>query len=367
LEPDPIPDRQSEHEERRVGAANSNEPVRTSGVRRWLALPAGALVAASLLASCSGGGGADTITVYNGQHPQLTQALVAAFEKQTGIQVRVRTDDGIVLADQILQEGSSSPADVYLTENSPELVMLTERHLLAKLPPSITDQIPSRFDSPTGNWVGMALRVCSLVYNPSLISASQLPRTFLDLAQPQWKGKLAISPTDSDFVPQVGAVIATYGRQATVRWLAGLKANAALYQGEEATVAAVDRGQVAVGVINQYYWYRLRLELGAGNIHSKLYFFPNRDVGGIENVGGAAVLASSHKLVSAERFVSFLVSAKAQRILAQGDDFEYPARPGIAPNPALPLLSQINPAILSVVRLGNDLTAASLIQQAGLT
>ena len=41
-------------------------------------------------------------------------------------------------------------ADVYLTENSPELMLLTEHHLLAKLPASITSQIPAQYDSPTG-------------------------------------------------------------------------------------------------------------------------------------------------------------------------------------------------------------------------
>lgn len=315
----------------------------------------------------SGAGTAGTITLYNGQHPQLTQAIVGAFEQQTGIHVNVRTDDGIVLADQILQEGSSSPADVYLAENSPELTMLAEHHLLTALPASTTDQVPSRFNSPTGNWVAVALRVCALAYDPSLISASQLPASFLDLAQPKWQGKVALPATDSDFPPQVGAVIATYGGSAALRWLDGLKANATLYQSEEATVAAVNRGQRAVGVINQYYWYRLRLELGVQNMHSKLYFFPNRDVGSIENIGGAAVLASSHHKTDAERFVSFLVSAQAQRILSRGDDYEYPVRPGIAPNPVLPPLSQINPAIINVVNLGDDQQSAALIQRAGLT
>lgn len=333
---------------------------------RWSASVAAAAVAASTLGAC-GGGGANTITLYNGQHPQLTQALVSAFTKQTGITVKVRTDDGIVLADEILQEGSASPADVYLTENSPELMLLTERHLLAKLPSSITDQVPSQYDSPTGNWVGVALRVSALAYNPSLVPSSQLPTRVLDLAQPQWKGKLAIAPTDSDFVPLVGAVIATYGTSTAKSWLEGLKANAALYQDDESVVAAVDRGTEAVGIINQYYWYRLRLEQGASRTHSRLYFLPNRDVGGVENVSGAAVLASSHDKTDAEKFVSFLVSAKAQQILAAGDDFEYPARPGVAPNPALVPLSQVNPAIISVVSLGDDLPAASLLQQAGLT
>jgi iron(III) transport system substrate-binding protein len=314
------------------------------------------------LTACGGGGGGDTITLYNGQHPQLTSAIVSAFEKKTGIHVQVRTNDGIVLADQILQEGSNSPADVYLTENSPELMMLTGHHLLAKLPASITIQIPGRYDSPTGNWVGAALRVSALAYNPSLISPSQLPAKVLDLAQPQWKGKVAIAPTDSDFVPLVGEVIATYGKQAALRWLDGLKANAALYPDDESVVAAVNRGTEAAGIINQYYWYRLRLEAGTGGTHSKLYFFPGHDAGGIENISGAAVLVSSARKADAEKFVSFLVSAQAQRILAAGDDFEYPARPGIAANPQLPPLSSLHPAVINVTKLGNDLAAAALIR-----
>ena len=112
--------------------------MRTPRVRRRLAVVAGALASASLLAACGGASAADTSSSGGGSGsgarspstaasiPQLTQAIVSAFEKQTGIHVKVRSDDGIVLADQILQEGSHSPADVYLTENSPELMLLTE-------------------------------------------------------------------------------------------------------------------------------------------------------------------------------------------------------------------------------------------------
>jgi iron(III) transport system substrate-binding protein len=332
----------------------------------WLAAPAVALVAGPVLAAC-GGGGSDTITLYNGQHPQLTDALVSAFEHQTGIHVRVRTDDGIVLADELLQEGTRSPADVYLTENSPELMLLTEHHLLAALPGSITEQIPSAFDSPTANWVGIATRVSALAYDPNHVSASQLPAHLLDLAQPQWKGKVAVAPTDSDFVPLVGAVIATYGSSVAHDWLSGLKANSAVYQDDESVVAAVDRGQASVGIINQYYWYRLQLEQGAARTHSRIYFFPNRDVGSIENVAGAAVLSTSTHKQAAEAFLSFLVSAKGQEILAAGDDFEYPARPGVRANPALEPLSQIDPATMNIVGLGDDQAAAALLQQSGLT
>jgi iron(III) transport system substrate-binding protein len=304
--------------------------------------------------------------LYNGQHPQLTDELVKAFEKQTGISVRVRTNDGIVLADQLLQEGRSSPADVYLTENSPELSTLDQHGLLAKLPASTLEHLPRQAEPPSGDWAPVARRISALAYDPARESTATLPRSILELAEPAWKGKVAIAPTDSDFPPLVGAVIAAYGTTAAENWLAGLKRNAQVFQSDEAVVAAVNRGAIATGVINQYYWYRLRLELGSSAIHSAVHYFPGHNVGSVENISGAAVLASSDRPREANAFVDFLVSAAGQQILAHSYDFEYPARPGVAPNPMLPRLSSIAPATLGAVALGNDQAAAKLIQQAGL-
>lgn len=335
--------------------------------RGWRGRAAGATAALALaatLAACGGGG--DSLLLYNGQHPQVTAELVAAFEKQTGIAVSVRTNDGIVLADQLLAEGSASPADVYLTENSPELENLEQHGLLGKLEAATLAQVPARYESRTGEWAGMALRISALAYDPSLIVPARLPKSLLELAEPRWKGRLALAPTDSDFVPLVGAVLATYGKATAARWLAGLKRNGALYQSDESVVAAVNRGDAAVGIINHYYWYRLRLEVGASGMHSALYFFPDRNVGSLENISGAAVLKTSRHPRQAQAFVRFLLSPTAQEILAHGYDFEYPLRPGVTPNPQLTPLEKIQPATLSPAELGNDLAASELIQESGL-
>ncbi|HKO28330.1 MAG TPA: extracellular solute-binding protein [Solirubrobacteraceae bacterium] len=338
-------------------------------MRRRRAIAAVGVVAAILglaLAGCGGNGGADaSLVLYSGEHPQLTSALVQAFTRQTRIKVSVRSGDGIVLADQIVQEGDASPADVFLTENSPELMNLEAHKLLARLPAGTLGLVPARERSPAGDWVGVALRVSSLAYDPARLTSPQLPPSVLQLAQPSWKGRIAVAPTDSDFPPVVGAVVATYGKSAAAKWLAGLKHNAQIYQDEEAVVAAVNRGDVAAGLINQYYWYRLQLELGQGGIHSKLYYFPNHDPGSVENVAGAAVLASSKRSAAARRLVQFISGGDGQRILANSYDFEYPARPGIAQNPALPPLSSISLATLSPAALGTDQTAVQLIEQAG--
>ena len=325
------------------------------------------LAVTAALAGCGGGSGKPSIVLYNGQHPELTRALIAAFERQTGIAVRERTNDTIVLANQILQEGSGTPADVYLSENSPELMTLEQHRALARLGRTTLAQVPARFRSPGGDWLGVALRVSSLVCNPGKLGQTPLPRSILDLAKPSWKGKIALAPADSDFPPVVGAVIATEGAKKAATWLAGIKDNAAVYDDEEAVVSAVNNGTVACGVINQYYWYRLQLELGKGGMHSRLYYFPTGDPGSIVNISGAAVLASSKHRQNAERFVAFLASRTAQEILARSDDFEYPARPGVAANPAIPPLDTIPHTSVSVVSLGNDSQAVRLMQQAGLT
>jgi iron(III) transport system substrate-binding protein len=330
-------------------------------VRRLALLPAAAL----LLAAC-GGSSKPSIVLYNGQHTELTNALVSAFQKQTGIGVKIRTNDTVVLADQLIQEGSASPADVYIAENSPELQELAQHKLLAKIPAATLAQVPGGYSSPSGDWVGMALRVSSLVCDPALMPASKLPRSILELSQPQWKGKIAVAPTDSDFPPVVSAVIAKNGEAAAKAWLDGLKHNAQTYQDEESVVAAVNRGDVACGVINQYYWYRLQLELGAKAMHSRLYYFPPSDAGSVTNVSGAAVLASSGNATDADRFVAFLVSPAAQKIIAASDDFEYPARLGVRANPALPPLKAIAHATIPVGELGTDQQAAEMIQAAGL-
>ena len=68
-----------------------------------------------------------------------------------------------------------------------------------------------KYDSPGGDWVGVTARVNVLVYNTNLLQPDQVPTSILDLAQPQWKNKIAIAPSETDFQPIVTSVLRTYG------------------------------------------------------------------------------------------------------------------------------------------------------------
>jgi iron(III) transport system substrate-binding protein len=153
-------------------------------------------------------------------------------------------------------------------------------------------------------------------------------RAILALAQPRWKGRIAVAPTDSDFPPLVGAIIAAHGTDAARLWLAGLERNAQIYQSDESVVAAVNRGDVATGLINHYYWYRLQLELGKAAMHSAVYYFPNHDVGLIEHISGAAMLASSAHRRAAQAFLRFLVSPPPRRSSPAATTSSTPRDPG---------------------------------------
>ena len=190
----------------------------------------------------------------------------------------------------------------------------------------------------------------------------------LDLADPKWKGKLALAPTETDFQPIVTAVAARYGKAVAVKWLEGIRSNASghIYPDNEALVAQVNNGQVALGVINHYYWYRLRDELGSGKIHSAEQFFAPRDPGYVIDVAGAGALASSKHQGEAQKFLAFLVSRKAQEIIGHDESYEYPLGSGVVTSKPLVPFATLRPDPITVKQLGDGALAIQLLRQASL-
>jgi iron(III) transport system substrate-binding protein len=326
-------------------------------------------VAAVTLAACgSGSGSKGSITLYSGQHVQTTQSLVNAFEKKTGITVNVRSDDEDVLADQIVTEGSHSPADVFFTENSPPLQYLASKGLLAPVDASTLSNGQAKYNAADGEWVGVTARVSVMVYNTSLLKASQLPTSALQLADPRWKGKIALAGGETDFQPIVTSVARTYGDAAAETWLKALKANATshLYPDNEEIADEVNRGQVTLGIVNQYYWYRERAQVGAANMHSKIAYFAPKNVGYVIDVSGAGILKSSSHKAEAQKFLAFLTSVQGQQIIGHSDSFEYPIDSGVTTSKPETPFDQLQPNPISIAELGTGAEAIKLLQEAQL-
>jgi len=340
--------------------------------RPCIAVMAVVLATGALLSACSSSGGSSSsglsITLYNGQHEQTTDALVSAFEKATGITVNVRSNDEDILADQIVVEGRNSPADLIFTENSPALEFLQGKGLLAPVDPSTLSHTPSKYNTPQGDWVGVSARVSVLIYNPSLISKSQLPTSVLQLANRRYAGKLAFAAGETDFQPIVTSVVKTYGNAKALQWLEAIKSNAGshIYPDNETIADEVNRGAVAFGVVNQYYWYRMRAEVGASGMHSDITYFAPHDPGYVLDVSGAAILKSSKHQAAAQKFLAFIVSAQGQEIIAHSISFEYPIASGVSTAQPETPFNQLEPNSITIPDLGDGSTAIALLQQVGL-
>ena len=182
------------------------------------------------------------LTLYNAQHEDLMKLMSEDFTKTTGIKVNMRNGEDLELGNQLVQEGAASPADVFVTENSPAMTNVDSKGLFAKVDDATWPR--SRHSSPPQARTGSASRVarrCSSTTRPGSRRPTCRPR-IMDLSQPKWKGKVGISPGGADFQAIVSAVLELKGEAATTAWLKGLKENVKAYQGNSAVLKAVNSG-----------------------------------------------------------------------------------------------------------------------------
>jgi iron(III) transport system substrate-binding protein len=325
------------------------------------ALLAAALLGASQVYAADSVG----IVVYNAQHESLTKAWVAGFTEETGIPVTVRNGDDTEMGNQLVQEGAASPADVFLTENSPAMVLVDNAKLFAPVATATLAQVDGAYRPAHGQWVGIAARSTVFVYNPSKLTEKDLPKSLLDLASPAWKGRWAASPAGADFQAIVAAVLQQKGEAATLDWLKGMKTNATVYRGNSAVLKAVNAGQIDSGVIYHYYSFVDQSKTGENSKNTRLHYFKHQDPGAFVSISGAGVLASSKHQDEAQAFVKYITGKEGQEILHSGSSFEYAVGKDAPSNPKLVPLKDLDAPTVDASKLDSK-KAVELMTQAGL-
>lgn len=308
---------------------------------------------------------ADGIVVYNAQHETLTKAWVAGFTRETGIKVTVRNGDDSEIGNQIIQEGAASPADVFLTENSPAMVLVDNAGLFAPVAPTTLSQVNSAYRPAHGKWVGIAARSTVFVYNKDKLSAADMPKSLLDLANPNWKGRWAASPNGADFQAIVSALLEQKGEAATLDWLKAMKTNFVAYRGNGSVLKAVNAGQVDSGVIYHYYSLVDQSKTGENSKNTGLYYFKHKDPGAFVSISGGGVLASSKHKEEAQAFLKYVTGKEGQEILRTGTSFEYAVGQDAQSNPKLVPLAELDAPLVDASKL-NSKKAVELMTQAGL-
>lgn len=305
------------------------------------------------------------IVIYNAQHENLVKSWVDGFTKETGIKVTLRNGGDSELGNQLVQEGAASPADVFLTENSPSMVLVDNARLFAPLEADTLKQVAPEYRPEHGRWVGIAARSTVFVYNPQKISESQLPNSLMDLAKPEWKGRWAASPSGADFQAIVSAMLALKGEKATLDWLKAMKANFVAYKGNSTVMKAVNAGQIDGGVIYHYYRFVDQAKTGENSKNTRLYYFKHQDPGAFVSISGGGVLASSKHPQQAEAFIRWITGKQGQDELRTNNAFEYAVGVNAASNPKLTPLRELDAPKVEPSSL-NGKKVIDLMTQAGL-
>jgi iron(III) transport system substrate-binding protein len=303
------------------------------------------------------------LTIYSGRSEEFIAPFFALWEAQSGIKLNIRYGDSAELAAQILEEGSNSPADLFLAQDAGSLGSVAEAGLFIQLNDSVASAIPAQFIAANRNWVGVTGRARVFAYAPDRVKI--LPTSVADLTKSEYKNQVGIAPTNASFQAFVTALIESKGADYAKSWLKGLQANGVkIYAKNSAIVEAIDKGEISIGLVNHYYIWEVSEGLGRA-INVKNGFFATGDLGNLINVSGAGVLASSKKYSAAIDLINFLTSVPTQAKFVS-DTHEYSLLPGATAPTGVPTLDQIGAPAVDLGALKNIKATQDLLIEVGL-
>ena len=152
-----------------------------------------------------------TVTLYTSANVEDMSVVTAAFEKRYGVKVRVwrGSSENVVQRGVTEARGGRYDADVFETGGAAMESLHREKLLQQVKSPSQADLVPEAL-TVHGEWTGTRYNIFVAAYNTKLIKKDELPKSYDDLLDPRWKGKLGIETDDSDWF---GAVIDQLGEQ----------------------------------------------------------------------------------------------------------------------------------------------------------
>jgi iron(III) transport system substrate-binding protein len=321
------------------------------------------LVALFALAGCGGEEG--DITVYSGRQEDLVEGLFEQFEEATGVEVDVRYGDSAELAATITEEGDNTPADVFFAQDAGSLGSVGEEGLLAELPAETLDKVDERFADPQGRWVGTSGRVRVVAYNTEALSEDELPDSIWDYADPAWRGRLGLPPTNASFQAMVTAMRLEAGDERTREWLEGIAANEPrIFENNVQTLEAIAAGEIDAGFVNHYYLYGLLEEEPEAPVAN--HFLEPGDPGALVNVAGVGILRTTDRPGMAQQLADYLLGPGQEYFATETD--EYPLVAGVAPESELPPLSDLQGPDIELGTFGPELKATlEMLDSVGLT
>ncbi len=308
------------------------------------------------------------VYVYSERHYDADKKLYEAFQKETGIEVKVKKAKGKELMKQLLDEGADSPADVLVTVDAGNLYSAKSKGLFQPISniESVAKNVPAHLRDSENHWIGLTKRARVIVYNPEKTKKEDLS-TYEDLTSDKWKSKILIRSSGNIYNQSLMAsVIANLGEEKAKEWAAGIVANMARKPNgnDRDQVKAIIKGEGELAIVNTYYIGKLvnSSDETEKEVGSKVaIFFPNQETTGTHvNVSGIGITKNAPHKENAMKLIEFLTSKKAQEEYAKAN-YEYPVNPEAEISELLKSWGQFKADEVSMNKLGENNKKAMMI------
>ncbi|MBM3559154.1 MAG: extracellular solute-binding protein [Alphaproteobacteria bacterium] len=304
---------------------------------------------------------ADEVNVYSYRQPALIDPLFAAFTKDTGIKVNVvPADKGLI--ERLRQEGANSPADLLLSVGIDQVVDAVDAGVTQPLKSAVLEKrIPANLRDPQGHWFALTLRG-RIVYAGKTAPEANAVRTYEELADPKFKGKICTRPGSHPYqIGLLSAFIAHHGEARAEQWLRGLKANLAQKAGgnDRSQVKVVMESKCALSLGNTYYYgYMLAEHEQKAWAEAVNPIFPTLGGAGTHvNISGISLTKAAPHKADAVRLLEYMVSDEAQRLYAEKNN-EYPVVQGVELSDILKKMGTFKPDAIDLARVASYRGAA---------
>jgi len=309
---------------------------------------------------------ADELVVYSARNEQLIKPLFDAYTAETGVKIKFITGKEGPLLERLQAEGSKTPADLLITVDAGNLWQASQQGVLAKVTSeTLNSNIPAHLRDPDGYWYGLSVRARTIVYNPNKVKPGELS-SYEALGEPQWKGRLCLRSSKKVYNQSlVAMMIAQSGAaatEATVKaWVANLAAPA--FSDDDSVLNAVIAGQCDVGIVNSYYFGRLKRNQPDAPV--SIFWANQNDHGTHVNISGAGVTTHAKHAQAAVKFLEWLSGDQAQHLFADAN-LEFPANPTVNPDPLVAAWGDFKHNTINVAEAGKrQVEAVKLMDRAG--
>ena len=152
---------------------------------------------------------------------QLGRPLAEAFQKKYGVRVDYVRADSYVVAQRLISEAQAGKMGADVFDGNSITLALKKQNIIMKWQPDHAARLPKQYVDPDGYWTAASSSVITLGYNNKLVPPGTQPKTYEELLDPKWTGKLAWSslPNPSGSAGFVGNVLISMGNDKGMDYL----------------------------------------------------------------------------------------------------------------------------------------------------